>query len=138
MFCPVCGRSVESRTVETALPVLAMSRRDSLFGALAYLSPVPAIVFLALPTLRTSRFVRFQSWQSILFSGATVVAVFLMRLLFALLSLVPWLGSLFAWLSLGLAWLAIVVLWTVLVVKAGQGEAFEIPGLGPLAAWLTG
>jgi uncharacterized membrane protein len=60
------------------------------------------------------------------------------KLIFAILSFVPFVGFLFAWLSVGLVFLAVVVLWAVLVVKAGQGQAYELPWLGQFAARLSG
>jgi len=106
-------------------------------GALAYLTVIPAILFLALPTFRNKTFVRFHAWQSILFAIATTVIGLAMRLIFAILSFVPFIGFLFAWLSVGVVSLAIVVLWAVLVVKAGQGQAYDLPWLGQFARQLS-
>jgi uncharacterized membrane protein len=137
MFCPGCGRAIKSREPEMSLPLWETSTLDRLLGALAYVSPIPAILFIAVPALRSSRFVRFHSWQSILFSGGTVVALALLRLIFAFFSILPWVGSLFAWLSVGLVSLAIVVLWAVLTTKAALGEAYELPWLGQFAVRLA-
>lgn len=134
-FCPGCGRSVTP--VGGDRPVFAARLRDSLLGTLAYVAVVPAIVFLAVPRLGSGRFVRFHSWQSILFAVASALAALATRLLFFVLSVIPFGGFLLAWLSIGLVALAIVILWGVLALKAALGEAFELPWLGPLAAHLA-
>lgn len=132
-FCPGCGRAVLE---VTEIPSPA-NTQQALFGALAYLAVIPAIVFLAIPVFRNRTFVRFHAWQSILFAIASMVIGLAMRLIFAILSFVPFIGFLFAWLSVGVVFLAIVVLWAVLVVKAGQGQAYELPWLGHFADQLS-
>ena len=136
-FCPACGRSVQE-SGDVGLPELhATSTRDVLLGALAYVALVPAIVFLALPSLKASRFVRFHSWQSILFATTAVILAVCIRGLFAFFSLFPGTGFLLGVLASGLVFLALVFLWLVLVAKAVQGEAYEVPWLGHLAANLA-
>jgi len=132
-FCPGCGRSIH----EEADYLNATSTQEALAGAVAYLTFIPAVSFLVIPAFKDKPFVRFHAWQSVFFTGVTLVLGAAMRLIFAILSFVPFIGVLFAWLSLGLVFLAIVVLWAVLVVKAGQGQAYELPWLGQFAARLT-
>jgi len=133
-FCPGCGRSVNDGSDD---PIFAARVQDSILGTLAYLGVLPAIVFLAVPRLGSSRFVRFHSWQSILFAVASALAGLATRLLFFVLSVIPFGGFLLSWLLIGLVLLALVVLWGVLALKAALGEAFELPWLGPLAAHLA-
>lgn len=132
-FCPGCGRSVAAPETVTVADT-----GDALLGGLAYVTPVPAIVFLAVPALKSSRFVRFHSWQSLFFFAAVAVAAFLMRFLFAILSFLPVIGFPLAWLSVGITFIAITVIWVVLLVKALQGQGYELPGLGGIAARLAG
>jgi uncharacterized membrane protein len=133
-FCPGCGRS----THEDAEYLSASDTQEALLGTLAYLTFIPAILFLVIPAFRNKPFLRFHAWQSVFFAGVTLVLGLAMRLIFAILSFVPFIGILFAWLSVGLVFLAVVVLWAVLVVKAGQGQAYELPWLGQFAARLSG
>lgn len=132
-FCPGCGRSVH----QSAIHLVALNAQEALLGAVAYLTIFPAIVFLAVPAFKSKTFVRFHAWQSVFFAVATAIIALAMRLIFAILSFVPFIGFLFAWLSVGVVFLAIVVLWAVLVVKAGQGQAYELPWLGHYAAQLS-
>jgi len=132
-FCPVCGRSVSAPEV-----LSATDRRDAFLGALAYLTVAPAILFLAVPVLKSSRFVRFHSWQSVFLAGAAVVTAGLMRLLFAIFSVLPGVGFLLAWLSVGVACIAVAMIWVALTVKAVQGQSYELPLIGRVAARLAG
>ncbi len=111
--------------------------RDAILGGLAYVTVLPAILFLAVPALKSSRFVRFHSWQSVFFSIATAVSVILIKLLFTILSLLPVVGFLLAWLSVGVALIAIVVTWVALAAKAVQGQSYELPVIGRKAAQLA-
>jgi len=131
-FCPACGRSV------LAAELLATSdNRDALLAGSAYVTPFPAIAFLVIPALRSSRFVRFHSWQSVFFGATALIAAFLVKFIFAILSLLPVVGFLLAWLLLGITFLAIVVTWVVLLVKALQGQSYELPVIGGLASRLA-
>jgi uncharacterized membrane protein len=101
---------------------------DRLIAALAYLTFVAGAVILLLPAFRTHRFVRFHAWQSVLlwgvFSVLTLVALLLSNVAAAMYFLLFGI----------LASLAMLFLWIVLSVKAWQGERFELPLFGELAA----
>ena len=131
-FCPVCGRPVSATTASTV-----PWTRDALLGGLAYVTVVPAVMFLAVPVLKSSRFVRFHSWQSLFFAVGVAAAALLAKFLFAALSILPWIGFLAAWLFVGLTFIAIAVIWIVLPVKALQGQSYELPVLGRVAARLA-
>ena len=132
-FCPACGRAVpeEADSAPDIAGVEPLSR-DAFLGAVAYITILPAIIFLLVPAIRRKGYVHFHSWQSILFAVSTVIVAALTRLAFALLSVFPFLGFLLAWLVAGLVALAVVFLWVAIVVKAALGEAYELPFLG---AW---
>ncbi len=103
---------------------------DRAVAALAYLTFVPAAVILFLPAFRDHRFVRFHAWQSIVLWGLffilTMIALFVSNV-----------AAPMALLLFGiLAVLAMLFLWIVLTLKAWQGERFELPLLGELAARL--
>jgi len=95
---------------------------------MAYLPLLPPAVILFLPAFRNNRFVRFHAWQSILLWGVffvlTIIALFLSNVAepvwFLLLGI--------------LAALAMLFLWIVLSLKAWEGERFELPLFGELAA----
>ena len=103
---------------------------DRAAAALAYFTFIPAAVLLFVPAFRSHRFVRFHAWQSILIWGVffvlTIVGIFLSNIAAAMVFL----------LSGILASLAMLFLWIVLSIKAWQGERFELPWFGTLAARL--
>ena len=127
-FCPACGQSVIAEESAASDP------REKILGALAYVGLIPAIILLAIPALRNNRFIRFHAWQSVFFSVSSVHLALGLRLLFIIFSTLPIVGFLLAWLSLGIGAIGIVTLWVVLVVKAAQGQHYELPLIGPLAA----
>lgn len=98
--------------------------------------PAGGILFLLLE--KEDAHVRFHAWQSIFFTAVFVIlmmAIRLMEMLFGLLA--GLLGS-----AIGdLDWLLFLASGSVLViclVKAYQGEKWEIPVIGKLAAKKTG
>ncbi len=97
-------------------------------AAIAYLPLLPPAVILFLPAFRNNRFVRFHAWQSILLWGLffvlTIVALLLSNVAAAMVFLLFGI----------LAALAILFLWVVLTLKAWEGERFELPLFGDLAA----
>jgi uncharacterized membrane protein len=125
-FCPACGISV-------AEPHTAVNSRDRALGALVYVGLIPAIILLLIPALRGNRFVRFHSWQSVLFTVASALLGLALKLLVIILAILPVVGFLLAWLSLGIGSMGIFILWIVLLVKAVQGHHYELPLIGPLA-----
>jgi uncharacterized membrane protein len=107
--------------------------KDNFIAGMAYVTFIPAIVFVLVEPFKRNPFVRFHSFQSIFLAVATILAGIAMRILYSLLALIPVLGYLLAWLALGVVLLGWVILWLVLLVKALQGETFRLPLIGGLA-----
>jgi len=112
--------------------------RENVAGALAYITFIPAIVFLVLAPYKKNRFVRFHSVQCLLLWGAGIIVALAIRLASLLVFLIPMLGPLLVLLVSVIAILAAVVLWLVLIVKALQGGMFKVPWLGESAAEYAG
>jgi uncharacterized membrane protein len=129
-FCPACGLSV----AETPGTV---NSRDRALGALAYVGLLPAMILLLIPALRGNRFVRFHSWQSVLFTVASALLGLVLKLLFVILAILPVIGFLLAWLSLGIGSMGIFFLWVVLLIKAALGNSYQLPVIGPWAEQLA-
>jgi uncharacterized membrane protein len=126
--CPACGRAVGSAPV-AATPVAAGGGlTDNVAGMLAYVTIVPAIIFLVMEPYNKSRFVRFHSFQNIFFCVAWIV----IWIALSFISMVPVLGwmTLLIWPLLGLGGL---ILWIILLIKANQGQMFKLPIIGDLA-----
>jgi uncharacterized membrane protein len=129
-YCPGCGRTM--RPPERAQGKVG-ALPETIAGALAYCTIIPAIVFLVLDPYNRSRFVRFHSIQCLLVWLAGVVIGAALKFVGLVLLIIPFLGHLLALLISGLVGLAAVVIWLVLVVKALQGEMFKLPVLGDFA-----
>jgi uncharacterized membrane protein len=94
---------------------------DNTAGALAYVTIIPAIIFLVVAPYNANRNIRFHAWQSI----------FLSIVWFALcvIAIIPILG----WIIFFVGILTLVVIWVICVLKASKGERFMVPVLGNLA-----
>jgi uncharacterized membrane protein len=107
---------------------------EPIAGALAYLTFIPAIVFLLLEPYKKNPFVRFHSFQCLLLWGAAILVAIALKLGGMLLFIIPVLGPLLVVLVWTVVGLGAVVIWLVLVVKAFQGLMFRLPLLGDFAA----
>ncbi|HXM61675.1 MAG TPA: zinc-ribbon domain-containing protein [Terriglobales bacterium] len=152
-FCPGCGRrmwvpgqepSKPATKRSTIAPVnlpaenppddtIPVGAGDNLLAALAYITFIPAVVFVLIEPLKRNRFIRFHSFQSIFLAVATIVVAIALRILYSVLAVIPVVGYLLGWLALAVVPLGWVILWLVLVVKALQGATFKLPVIGTLA-----
>jgi uncharacterized membrane protein len=101
---------------------------DNVAGMLAYITIIPAIVFLVVEPYNKSRFVRFHSFQCIFFAVAWT-ALWIALSIFAHIPILGWL-SILIWPLIGLAGF---IIWIILLVKANQGQMFKLPFIGDLA-----
>ena len=98
-------------------------------SGLAYITFIPAIIFLVTEPYNRSPLVRFHSWQSIFLTIAWVVAyVGISVLLF-----VPFVGWLILLLLKFLIWLGFFIFWLIALINAFNGKRFKLPILGDLA-----
>jgi uncharacterized membrane protein len=107
--------------------------KDNLLAALAYITFIPATIFVLIEPFKRNRFIRFHSFQSIFLTVATIMIAIALRILYSILTLIPVAGYLLAWLALAVAVLGWGILWLVLLVKALQGQTFRLPVIGSLA-----
>jgi uncharacterized membrane protein len=103
---------------------------DNAAGAIAYITFIPAIVFLVLPPYNASSYVRFHAWQSIFLNAAAIIISIALSFLMVFLMVF---GAFFLLAITRLIWLAWFVLWLVCVLKALNGHRFKIPLIGDLA-----
>lgn len=108
-------------------PTAQSGLSDNAAGALAYVTIIPAIIFLIVEPYNKNSFIRFHSWQSI-FLGIAFVAIHIV------LGIIPLIG----WLILLLLDLGFLVLWIVVILKALKGERFQLPIIGKFAAQQAG
>ena len=99
---------------------------DNAAGALAYVTIIPAIIFLVVAPYNTNSYVKFHAWQSI-FLGIAAFAL-------GIIGIIPILG----WIILFLGMIAIFIAWIIAILKASKGELFKLPVIGALAAKQAG
>jgi len=103
---------------------------DNTAGAIAYLTFIPALLFLLIPPYNTNGYVRFHAWQSLLLNVSAILVSFLMS--FALVFFLVFEAELLVVFK-QLVWLTWLILWLVCFLKAMNGERFKLPVLGDLA-----
>jgi uncharacterized membrane protein len=111
----------------TAPPVAAApGLSESAASALAYVTFIPAIIFLLVPPYNQSAKIRFHAIQEL---GLSVVWFCL-----SIIWIVPILG----WIIGILGFLCLLVVWIMCILKASQGGVFKVPILGDFAAKQSG
>ena len=125
--CSACASRVSAGPVAAAaVPAQGMS--DNVAGMLAYVTIIPAIVFLVVAPYNRNRFIRFHSFQSIFFCIAWTV-LWIALSIFAHIPFLGWL-SILLWPLIGLGGF---ILWIVLLLKANQGQTWKLPLVGDMA-----
>jgi|ERR1035441_1977527 uncharacterized membrane protein len=109
----------EGATMSEETPQSGLSNNAA--GALAYVTIIPAIVFLLVEPYNKSSYVRFHSWQSI-FLGIAAFAL-------SFINIIPILGQIIFLLGM----LLLFVLWIIVLLKALKGERYKLPFIGNLA-----
>ena len=128
VFCSKCGKGSGTGapgfgTTPAAAPTAsAGGLTDNVAGMLAYITIIPAIIFLVMEPYNRSKFIRFHSFQCIFMWVALVV-------IHIVLMWVPVIG----WAVSGLVSLAALALWIILLIKAYNGQMWKIPVIGDIA-----
>src|ERR1700753_43043 len=99
-------------------------------GGLAYITIIPAIIFLILEPYNRSSYIRFHSWQCIFMAIAWIVLDVAVAIIGRVM---PFMG-LVAFGLYPLVALAMLILWIMVLIKAFNGERFKLPIIGDLAA----
>jgi uncharacterized membrane protein len=102
---------------------------DNAAGGIAYITIIPAIVFLILEPFKRSSYVRFHAWQSIFFYVAWAVVHILIEVVQNLVPTVLFL-TLTLWQFVDLAFFVVLV---IVFVSAFNGKRLKLPILGDLA-----
>jgi uncharacterized membrane protein len=154
LFCQQCGEPASQDSApregeglvpaETAAAaVSAPSSRDAEMGhelpipeniaaVIAYITIIPAILFLYVEPFRRNLFVRFHAFQHIFLFVAGVAFTTVATVFLTVLQLIPFMRVLI-FPFIGLISLAWVFLWVLLVIKAYHYETFKLPWIGDLA-----
>ena len=107
---------------------------DNAAGGIAYITFLPAIVFLVLPPYNASPYIRFHAWQSIFLN----VAAFVVNIALSMFAVVTMFMGPFAFLYLVRAiWVAWTLVWIYCVIQAMNGKRFKLPLIGNIAEKLA-
>jgi uncharacterized membrane protein len=101
---------------------------DSAAGGLAYVTIIPAIIFLIVDPYSRNPFVRFHAWQCIFLS----IAGFIAWAAVVVIGFIPFIRVIDLVLS-PLVGLGFFVIWLIALVNAFSGKMFKLPVLGDLA-----
>jgi uncharacterized membrane protein len=101
---------------------------------IAYITIIPAIIFLVMEPYNKDKFIRFHAFQSLFFHVAWFILIIAMMFIGIILGLIPvlgWILDILLWLVIGFGGFA---LWVFLLVKAYGNVKFELPVIGKMAA----
>ena len=147
-FCSGCGAQIadgttmcaacSSRAATAGGPVVATASTgsgmaDNVAGMLAYITIIPAILFLVIEPYNKNRFVKFHAWQNIFLHGAAIVLWIALMILTVAASIVPVVGHLLVMLLGLVVWIGFFVVWVILLIKANAGQMYKLPFIGDLA-----
>jgi uncharacterized membrane protein len=106
---------------------------DSAASGLAYITIIPAIIFLIVAPYNQKPIIKFHAFQCLGLAAAEIALV----IVGIIIGFIPIIGTIWHIASL-LIWLAIVILWVLCVINAFQGKIFKIPVIGDFAAKTAG
>jgi uncharacterized membrane protein len=125
-FISLTGFNPEGATVPDQTPQTGLS--DDAASGIAYITFIPAIIFLATAPYNQKRLIRFHSWQSIFLTVAYVVV----QIALTILGHIPFLGLIFGFVGM-LIGLGFFILWLIVLIKTFNGQMFKIPVIGDFA-----
>jgi uncharacterized membrane protein len=148
-FCNQCGAPMSqtaaapgaaSQTAGATLPPATYAQpvaagaglSDSAAGAIAYLTIIPAILFLVIEPYNKRPFVRFHSFQSLGLCIAWFAIWIAVMILHGVLHFIPLIGLLFVFVDLAIG-VGFFLLWLFVILKASKGEWYKLPFIGDFA-----
>lgn len=140
-FCGACGAPVSAAAspvgMSPAAPAATASAGGGLAsnvaGALAYVTIIPAIIFLVMEPYNKDRFIKFHSFQCLFFAAsmfAISIVLMIVGFILAFIPVVGWILDLLLWLVYAFGSLALVIF---LIYKAYNNEKFMVPVIGKFA-----
>lgn len=119
-------------------PIQAAGMSENATCGLAYITFIPAIIFLATAPYNQNAKIKFHAWQSI-FLAIAWIAVWMCFTVIHMVALttMPVLILITGPLQL-LLWLGFVVLWLIVMINAFNGKTIKIPVIAGFAAKQSG
>jgi uncharacterized membrane protein len=136
-FCNMCGAQIADGTTTCAACLSkapaapsgsGAGMADNVAGMLAYITIIPAIIFLVVEPYNKNRFIRFHAFQCLFFAVAWTALWIVLNIVVH----IPFLGwlTILLWPLVGLAGF---IIWVILLLKANQGQMWKLPVIGDLA-----
>ena len=123
--CPACGQSAGQSAGggAAAAPAPAQSGglSESAASGLAYITIIPAIIFLVMEPYNKNKNIKFHCFQCLGLAVTSIIA--------SLIFVIPILG----WILGPLLHLTVFVCWIICVIKAFGGGRFKLPVIGDFA-----
>ena len=123
--CPACGKSAGQSAGggAAAAPAPAQSGglSESAASGLAYITIIPAIIFLVMEPYNKNKNIKFHCFQCLGLAVTSIIA--------SLIFVIPILG----WILGPLLHLTVFVCWIICVIKAFGGGRFKLPVIGDFA-----
>jgi uncharacterized membrane protein len=127
--CPKCAGAGPSSSAPTSGTTAAgAGLTDNMAGALAYVTIIPAIIFLVAEPFNKNRFIRFHAFQCI-FAAVAWTVLWIALHIIVQIPILGW-ATILLWPLVGLAGL---IVWIIVVMKAYQGQMFKLPVIGDMA-----
>jgi uncharacterized membrane protein len=124
--CAACGKPagqpVGGGAAAAPAQVAAGGLQDNVAGMLAYITIIPAIVFLVMEPYNRNRFIRFHAFQCIFLA----VAIITIDIVLGFIPIIGWM----LYPIVGLAGLAAAI---ICALKAYGGQQFKLPVIGDFA-----
>jgi uncharacterized membrane protein len=132
-FCGSCGAAQVAQGGSAGAPAASSGLAPNVAGALAYVTVIPAILFLVMEPYNKDKFIKFHSFQCLFFAGAWIALSIVMMIVGFILALIPivgWILDLLLWMALGFGGLIVAIL---CIYKAYNGQKFMLPVIGKFA-----
>jgi uncharacterized membrane protein len=99
-------------------------------GGIAYVTCIPAIIFLLMDPYKSKPYVRFHSFQSIFLCITSFIfwVALSFVLVFGMVFGIHWAGFITR-----IFWMAWIIVWVLCAVSALNGKYFKLPIIGPIA-----
>jgi uncharacterized membrane protein len=137
-FCPACGKSVGQGPANpgyAAAPAPAPAApaagglTDNVAGMLAYITIIPAIIFLVMEPYNKKPFVRFHAFQCLFLA----VASFVLGIALMIIGMIPVIGWVVTLVLTPIIWILVLIVVIVCLLKAYQGQMWKLPVIGDMA-----
>jgi uncharacterized membrane protein len=144
-FCNMCGAQIPDGTTTCAVcasrapaaavaaPAAGGGMADNVAGMLAYITIIPAIIFLVMEPYNKNRFVRFHSFQNLFFAAGLIVCWIGFTILSMVLAFIPILGHIVIFLLWMVLAIGSFIVWIIMLIKANQGQMWKLPVIGDMA-----